>query len=337
MKKAFLSGVLMCASLLATAQMKMNSWSVGVGLGVANYFGDIVPKANDVSTDIKYTRLSPSIDVAYQFTEQFAVEADIAWVRLISSDFETADPRNVRHRYRFMRNQNFRNDVFEFAISGEFDFKPTIGGIFRRPTWRPYVFGGIAGFYHNPKGMTPDGRWVDLQPLRTEGQGLRATEDLSNGVTGTYKSKPYSLVNIAIPFGAGIKYRLTDNLDIAFEIGYRFTFTDYLDDVSGNYANAADLAAFNPLSATMANRTTENRDPISGDVRDWSPVAESTNGTGLDGRLEPRFQTINGFGRAGDKRGEAKDRDIYIVNTFRLQYFFEQRGVRCPKFRRVRR
>lgn len=333
MKKLFLSGLFICSSLLATAQIQTNSWSLGVGLGVGNYFGDIVPKANDFSTDLRYTRLSPSIDVAYQFTEQFAVEVDAAWIRLISSDFQTADPRNVRDRYRYMRNQNFRNDVIELALTGEWDFKPTVGGVFRRPIWRPYAFGGVAVFHHNPKGMTPDGRWVDLQPLRTEGQGLTATPDV-NGVTGTYKSKPYSLVSVAIPFGAGIKYRLTDNLDVAFEVGYRFTFTDYLDDTSGNYANAADLNNFNPLSAIMANRTTEDRDPISGSVRNWRPVAESTNGYVTDGMGR---ETINGFGRAGDKRGESKDRDIYIVNTFRLQYFFEQRGVRCPKFRRVRR
>ncbi|MFN3316964.1 MAG: hypothetical protein ACK40K_09150, partial [Raineya sp.] len=148
MKKVFLSIIFVLFVLQINAQMKSGSWSMGVGLGVGNYFGDIVPKANDVSTDIKYTRLSPSVDIAYQFTEQFAVELDLAWIRLISSDFGTADPRNVRHRYRFMRNQNFRNDIFEIGLTGEWDFKPTIGGVFRRPTWRPYAFAGVAGFYH---------------------------------------------------------------------------------------------------------------------------------------------------------------------------------------------
>ncbi len=334
MKKLFLSVFSFCLISGAFAQMKMGSWSIGAGLGIGNYFGDIVPKANDLSTDLRYTRLSPSIDVAYQFTEQFAVEFDVAWIRLLSSDFQTADLRNVRHRYRFLRNQNFRNDVFEVGITGEWDFKPTIGGIFRRPTWRPYAFAGIAGFYHNPKGMTPDGRWVDLQPLRTEGQGLQSTATRPDGSIIEYPKKPYSLFSVAIPFGGGIKYRLSDNWDIAFEIGYRFTFTDYLDDVSGNYASAADLAAFNPLSVVMANRTLEPRDPISGKDRDFDPVVQGTNGYGVDEIGRP---TVNGFGRAGDQRGDPRDRDIYIVTTFRVQYFMEQRGVRCPKFRRVRR
>jgi hypothetical protein len=332
--KKFLLPVFTLLVCFAQAQIRAASWSIGAGLGVGNYFGDIVPKANDLSTDLQYTRLSPSVDIAYQFTEQFAVELDLAWIRLISSDFETADPRNVRHRYRFIRNLNFRNDIFEIGLTGEWDFKPTIGGVFRRPTWRPYAFAGIAGFYHNPKGMTPDGRWVDLQPLRTEGQGLTSTAVDRNGNPIKYPSKPYSLVQVAIPFGGGIKYRLTDNLDIAFEIGYRFTFTDYLDDVSGNYASAADLNAFNPLSAIMANRTLEPRDPISGKPRDFAPVVESTNGYTVDALGRP---TVNGFGNAGDQRGNVRDRDIYIVNTFRVQYFLEQRGVRCPKFRRVRR
>ncbi|MDX1904467.1 MAG: DUF6089 family protein [Thermonemataceae bacterium] len=334
MKKVFLSGIFACLSLFASAQMQTKSWSIGAGLGVGNYFGDIVPKANDLSTDIKYTRLSPAVDIAYQFTEQFAVEVDIAWIRLTSSDFETADPRNVQHRYRYMRNLNFRNDLIELAVTGEFDFKPTIGGVFRRPTWRPYVFGGVAVFRHNPKGKTEDGRWVDLQPLRTEGQGLTATTDPTNGITPEYKSKPYSLFSVAIPVGAGIKYKLTDNLDLAFEVGYRYTFTDYIDDVSGNYANPLDLQAHDLLSPVMANRTTENTDAISGGVRDWQTVALETNGTVSDalGRT-----TINGYGRAGDQRGDAGDKDIYIVTTFRIQYFLQQKGVRCPKFRKARR
>lgn len=334
MKNLFWGLFFFCFIEDVSAQLRMGAWSIGVGLGTANYFGDIVPKAHDFSTDLRYTRLSPSAEVSYQFTEQFAVELDIAWARLMSSDFITADPRNVRHRYRYLRNLNFRNDVIEVGISGEFDFKPTIGDIFRRPTWRPYAFAGIAGFYHNPKGMTPDGRWVDLQPLRTEGQGLQSTATRPDGSIITYPSKPYSLFSVAIPFGIGIKYKLSDNWDIAFEIGYRFTFTDYLDDVSGNYASAADLAAFNPLSAIMANRTLEPKDPITGRDREFDSVVQSTNGYGVDELGRP---TVNGFGRAGDQRGDPRDRDVYIINSFRIQYFMEYRGVRCPKFRKVRR
>ena len=52
-----------------------------------------------------------------------------------------------------------------------------------------------------------------------------------------------SLTQLALPFGGGIKYNLTSQVRIALEVGLRKLFTDYLDDVSGDYASSADLLA----------------------------------------------------------------------------------------------
>jgi hypothetical protein len=58
-----------------------------------------------------------------------------------------------------------------------------------------------------------------------------------------YPQKPYSLTQLAIPFGGGIKYNISDKVGLAFEVGLRKLFTDYLDDVSGNYADPNELMA----------------------------------------------------------------------------------------------
>ena len=62
----------------------------------------------------------------------------------------------------------------------------------------PYVFTGISMFSFNPQAKHGD-TWFELQPLGTEGQGTIAYPD----------KKKYSLTQLCIPFGTGIKYDLS--------------------------------------------------------------------------------------------------------------------------------
>jgi Domain of unknown function (DUF6089) len=69
------------------------------------------------------------------------------------------------------------------------------------------------------------------------------------GISGVQqKNAAYSNVQVAIPFGGGMKYVLNPKYYIAFEIGIRKTFFDYLDNISDGdpafknyqYGNAFD-------------------------------------------------------------------------------------------------
>jgi len=93
-----------------------------------------------------------------------------------------------------------------------------------------YVFVGLGGFSFNPQGKYTDGSWHDLQPLSTEGQGIIPTR------------KPYNLFSMNVPFGAGIRYPVKKGFYLGFELSFRKTFTDYLDDVSLTYLNTQRLA-----------------------------------------------------------------------------------------------
>lgn len=54
------------------------------------------------------------------------------------------------------------------------------------------------------------------------------------GISGVQqKNAAYSNVQMAIPFGGGMKYVLNPKYYIAFEFGIRKTFFDYLDNISG--------------------------------------------------------------------------------------------------------
>ncbi|MFL5789461.1 MAG: DUF6089 family protein, partial [Flavisolibacter sp.] len=128
--------------------------------------------------------------------------------------------------YLRKRNLSFQSSITELSVVGEFY---TFDLSNKR--WSPYVFAGLAVFHFNPYAYDKMNNKVFLKPLSTEGEGLQGYPD----------SKPYSLTQLAIPFGAGVKYAINDNILIGAEVGLRKTFTDYLDDVSSKYADALDL------------------------------------------------------------------------------------------------
>ncbi|HVG11800.1 MAG TPA: DUF6089 family protein, partial [Flavisolibacter sp.] len=140
------------------------------------------------------------------------------------------------------RNLNFESKISEFSLLGEFN-------VFNLENirWTPYAFGGIAIYHFNPSTFDSSGIKYYLQPLSTEGQGLPG-----------YDTKPYALTQFAVPFGGGIKYAISDNVRLGFEVGMRKLFTDHLDDVSTSYADAADLlAAKGPKAVELAYRGDE--------------------------------------------------------------------------------
>jgi hypothetical protein len=47
----------------------------------------------------------------------------------------------------------------------------------------------------------------------------------------------YSPIGIAVPFGVGAKWVVNGGWQVGVELCYRFTSTDYLDDISGFYAD----------------------------------------------------------------------------------------------------
>ncbi|MEJ0031274.1 MAG: hypothetical protein WDO15_13250 [Bacteroidota bacterium] len=69
------------------------------------------------------------------------------------------------------------------------------------------------------------------------------------------------MFQVAIPFGLGARLKLTETLDLWADIGFRYTFTDYLDDVSKNYVDLGALKS--PLAQSMSYRTNELKLPTS--------------------------------------------------------------------------
>ncbi|MCG8323709.1 MAG: DUF6089 family protein [Cytophagales bacterium] len=300
--------------------------SVTFHISSMNYFGDLAPKSSIASTDISFTRPGIGVSIQRKVLPRVSVRGGLLFGRLQGSDFDSADPNDENARFRYVRNLQFRNDILEFSVSGVFDLIPSYGTFVTRSNFVPYVFAGVAVLHHNPQGLVPEtdvntgsplaeaGQWVDLEPLGTEGQYSEGS-----GVS------TYSNVQFAIPVGLGVRYRLSQAIDLELEVGYRHLFFDHIDDVSGSYV---DLGLLNSnLARAMSDRSREVNDVNSGNPRELTNpniaeiVSRTASYVGADGRT---YNIIPGYGQPGDVniRGNSGDDDIYIVTSLKLTYIF---------------
>jgi hypothetical protein len=307
--------------------------SLGASVDALNYFGDLAPKSQIASTNISFTRPAFTIFGTYRFLPNLVFRGSFGWGRLIGDDFDSADPYGNDSRFRYIRNLSFRNDIKELAFTASWDIFGNHGTFLNRVPFTPYVFAGVAVFHHNPKGKVPEqdkfgnplenaGEWVALRPLGTEGQ-----------LSEHYDTKQYSVIQPSIPFGIGFRAKLQKRLDFEFEIGYRYLFTDYLDDVSGMYV---DLGALDSeLARAMSDRSREPVGAIKGDPRDFEAIESTVRLTTYMSEFDGREYTVyGGFGQEhpDNNRGWANDKDIYIVTSFKVSYIISG-SFRRAKFR----
>ena len=183
------------------------------------------------------------------------------------------------------RNLSFSTHLIELHGALEINFLPV--SISKRHL-SPYIFGGISLFYYNPYARDPMGNLVELRPLSTEGEGLPTYPD----------RKQYSVVNMAFPFGGGMKCLVANRIMLGVEMGLRYTNTDYLDDVSKSYVNLNTLQAYKgPLAAVMSYRGNT--------VPGW-------NGS------SPNY---------GDPRGDAGSNDWYWYGNITVTFYIQKRGM----------
>ncbi len=300
---------------------------VGFGVGTSTYFGDLAGYSQPLKSLTTLPRWNAGLMYTRQFTPQIGMRASFTWVRLAGDDYTFAKSDPVLYSAQYVRNLHFRNDLKEFALIGTFDLIPGGRTPRNRPTLTPYLLLGVGLVAHNPKALT--GRpqagqtdstqlWVALQPLGTEGQGQPGY------------AKPYSLVTVSIPLGVGVRYKLSEYFDIAAEIRATPTFSDYLDDVGGNYPNSADLVT--PLSRAFSNRgiSTENGNSI---IKE--PLAARSGDdrqAGLNRIIESGAQPDQFAQRGGGGLRLTFLKDSYLLTSLQIHYIIPAK-IKCPPIR----
>jgi hypothetical protein len=297
--------------------------SIGVSLNALNYYGDLAPTPSGFSTDLAFTKPGFGISYTHRFGPRYSLKAEFMYATIKGADAESADKDDTGNGiFRYQRNLSFSNAIKELSVVAIFDLFENQQTYMSRAKWTPYAYIGVAVFLHNPQAIAPAtdlagnplaeaGSYVDLQPLGTEGQhSTLPTTAVNSGI------QPYSLTQFAIPFGLGARFKLNEVMDLSADLGFRYTFTDYLDDVSANYV---DLNLLNsPLAQAMSYRTNE----LPG--YPTNPAASSIPGVNV--------QSGYGSEAADNKRGGQKSNDIYMVTSVRLTYILKANFHRA-KFR----
>lgn len=250
----------------------------GATIGGAHYFGDL-------NTRAAFNRPKPAVGIFFrkQFGNYVSARLSGHFAQLGYSDIYS------KNEFQRLRNLSFNTNIYEVALQGDFNFFKFLPAD-PAHSFTPYVTLGIGLFNFNPYAYLDDQKFF-LRELGTEGQT----------VAGGYKGRsPYSTTALMIPFGVGLKYNLTEKINISFEVAHRFTFTDYLDDVSTTYVGGDKF----PTGPTGLNSDAFN--------------------------LQDRSYELNGkpFFVEGQQRGFSKQKDQYIIGEIGISFNLSK--YRCP-------
>jgi hypothetical protein len=296
-------------------------FEVGVQLGTAMFLGDLggqsgIGRPFLRDSDFKAIRPNFGIYGRWNPSPYFSARLDLGFLMLKGDDnlasdgtrggFSGTDPNTGGGDdawFRYYRQLNFRSRVFEGSISAEIiPYNFELGGGYQSySVLSPYGFIGIGIFNFRPQGNTPDGAWVDLKPLKTEGQGF---------VPGRLD---YKLTQLNIPLGLGLKWSYNDQWAMCVEVNHRLTFTDYIDDLSTDYIDPKLFIDNMPvdqarLAIAMSRRSIEI-DP--GSTVTYNGVTFNTGG--VNARVS----------NPSEQRGDPKDNDSYYTITLRFSYFID--------------
>jgi hypothetical protein len=215
----FLLLLLFCVQGNAWSQDKEFSKapSIYIFTGIINYQGDLNPN----SFTFGRSKFAAGLGLRKPLNRWFTARAGINFGKLEAADRYNRD-------YLKPRNLSFLTNIKEAFAGLEFYFLDI-----NKTRFTAYLYGGVAIFHFNPWAYDNSGNKIHLKPLSTEGQGI---PDFPS-------QKSYNLTQLSLPFGGGIKYAVSDNVNIGIEFSQRKTFTDYLDDVSSFYVDRETLLA----------------------------------------------------------------------------------------------
>jgi len=204
---------------------------IGAIVGTSFYLGDLNPK-----TLFAQPQFAGGLLYRFNISPRWAIKANLLFAKVQASDYQ--------NNKQYERNLSFTSPITEISTQVEFNFFKIYNSAGNN-RFSPYLFLGFSLFAFNPQAEY-NGITYELNHLGTEGQGMPGEKNY------------YSLVNAAIPFGLGFKVNIGKYISCGAEWGMRYTFTDYLDDVSTRYYDNFLLASGRGnVVASLADRSDE--------------------------------------------------------------------------------
>jgi hypothetical protein len=242
------------------------TFALTAGVGVSSYFGDLKGHKTDL-----WVKPSSQLGFQYKVNNHFLLRTEVMWYRIAGADSLNDEKSSI-----YSRNLSFRSDNLELNLVALFHWFNKHAHS-KTALLNPYGFAGLGVTSIDPLALY-QGEWHSLRPLMTEG-------------------KRYSAATLVIPFGIGIACPVNNSFDVSFEYGYRYSFSDYLDDVSSVHIGVENMA--DPIRRALSDRRPER---------------------GLDPA------------RAGGQRGNENINDWYLIVGLKAVYT-PSINYRKPRFR----
>lgn len=240
---------------------RYRNFLIGAGTGTTHYYGDLA-KPGD------HSNIKPNFHISarYNFYRRISAATELTWFMLSGTDRK--DP------IKAPRNLSFRSHNVEWNLLLRLSLME-VNRYYLRSFANPYIYAGVGLVNFNPAAQL-DGEMYQLRPLRTEGLN-------------------YGSFAMSFPMGVGVNFKLNAFFDIGLEGGYRFTTSDYLDDVSSGIYPAPSS-----FQSEIARRLSDR----SGELGANPTFAE-------EGR---------------SVRGDPSENDGYFIFNIKAEYYLAQIG-----------
>lgn len=291
-------------------------WEAGLNFGPTFFLGDLGGNAGYGShflkdVNLELTKMMKGVFISAYPNDWLGLRVAAQYTYVEGRD-AIINTNGVNELWRKQRNLDFKSNLWEAYAAIE--LFPTM--MFNKyedydPRFKPYGFVGVGIFHFDPQGSITDANgtktWHKLHQLHTEGQGFAEYPE----------KKPYSLTQMNIPMGLGVKTKISERVTLSPELLYRKTFTDYIDDVSTTYIDPDYFDThLSPEDAAIARKIHDKTVGI---------VTPGVN------RYEP-----------GTQRGNSHNMDAYFSFVLKLGIRLGDQGsnedkrarkqTRCPHF-----
>ena len=207
-------------------------FSVLLGSGQTKYIGELNAE-NKRQTDFSHGNLA----IEARLWSHISTRISVGLYQIRGDDDNAADGSFEKER-----NLSFTSNNWEFNLQGIYLIRSYAGNYDQRWKFDPYISFGFGVTTFNP--------FTYLQ-IQENGKEINAKFSLRDYQTENVAYDPFTFI---IPASLGIKMKITPFINFNFELAYRYTFTDYLDDVSGIFPSITDDSS---IQAKLSNRRRE--------------------------------------------------------------------------------
>lgn len=255
----FLSGFGYSQSFLGN-QYNDRYFTVNAGIGQSAYFGELNHRFQLQEGLSHY-----NIGIEARLLNHFSARTEFILYKIGGRDSDASDSSFFQQR-----NLSFKSTNFEANFQLQYYFFPYNDIYHKRRPIEPFVVAGIGFTTLNPK-TEFGGSSHKLRELKTEGVN-------------------YGPIAVVLPVGLGVKFKISQFVNLIIEASYRFTFEDYLDDVSTDYISSFE----SELAGTLSNRK---------------------------GEVGILNQAFNDQLVVGQPRGDDSNNDSYVGFAIKVEYY----------------